>query len=128
MNKELKFRAWYKGDIEMGKPLKFVSQKIDDKLWFVMESDTSFKYPFETPFTDDDDWIVEQATGIKDKNANEIYEGDIVLTDEFNWKASVVYNNKYGQYGCEDNKGGFSFECNWSEFKILGNIHEVELN
>ena len=30
-----------------------------------MAIDSEFKYPFEIPFRDDDDWIVEQNIGIK---------------------------------------------------------------
>lgn len=120
------FRAWYKGDIEMGRPLKFVTKRIDGVLLFVMEEDNSFTYPFSTPFTDADDWITEEATGFNDKNGNPIYRGDIVLTNEGYWKAHVEYDCQECQYFCEDDKGGFSYDCNWEQFEIIGNIYEGE--
>lgn len=82
------------------------------------------------------DLIIEQCTGLKDKNGNLIYEGDILLCDrkivdcgtgeEIHYKKSgVVQRDKNGQYfiNGKDWYGSditFYNEC----AKIIGNIHE----
>lgn len=63
-----------------------------------------------------------QFIGYFDRNGKEIWEGDIVLTDEVGWVAEVVYD--YGMFRCVDKDGGFSSLCNWSMFEVIGNIYE----
>lgn len=82
------------------------------------------------------DLIIEQCTGLKDKNGNLIYEGDVLLCDrkivdcgtgeEIHYKKSgVVQREKNGQYfiNGKDWYGSditFYNEC----AEIIGNIYE----
>ena len=82
------------------------------------------------------DCIIEQCTGLKDKNGNLIYEGDVLLCErkivdcatgaEIYYKSSgVVQREKNGQYfiNGKDWYGSditFYNEC----AEIIGNIHE----
>lgn len=69
-----------------------------------------------------DRFELSQFTGLKDKNGKDIYEGDIVKTNEGDWIAKVVYS--LDGFCCKDNEGGFSGYCQWDKFEVIGNIYE----
>jgi hypothetical protein len=71
-----------------------------------------------------DDYVVQQYTGLKDSEGNEIYEGDIISGEfydiEYHYsetiKAEVVFNN-----------GAFNIACSgWYKpsLRIVGNVME----
>lgn len=75
-----------------------------------------------TWFIEQEDYIVEQCTGLKGDNGKLIYEGDIIETEEGN--GAVCWWSSYLRWVVS----GFHFDFSLSFFKknlkIIGNIHE----
>lgn len=75
--------------------------------------------------------VLEQCTGLKDKNGRLIYEGDIVKRiakydeEESFVLLQVVWNNKNGRYITTDKKyNTLTFSMFYYSYEVVGNIHE----
>lgn len=75
--------------------------------------------------------VLEQCTGLKDKNGRLIYEGDIVKRiakydeEESFVLLQVAWNNKNGRYITTDKKyDTFTFSMFYYSYEVVGNIHE----
>jgi len=131
MKRELKFRAWYTPDFETVEgAMKFVQIENDDGLWFMWEKDHDFRYEFQFPFIDDD-WIIEQYTGINDMNGIEIYEGDLIKTNTrslmiVTWADGSFKYNYYNGWIliAIDNSIQWNLKAENKYYEIVGNIYE----
>jgi uncharacterized phage protein (TIGR01671 family) len=163
MGRVIKFRAWDEEDKYMAYPGDCVSidPKADTDLCYcdmetvavglngqiyLLDECGSYDYPESKKINKH--IIVEQFTGLLDKNGKEIYEGDIVrITDlhaletygEDSLLMKAYTRNwiiEWGDYGFKtrfyDDKCGFGDEIVFDlksdgcEFEIIGNAHEGE--
>lgn len=83
-------------------------------------------------YLEDEDAIIMQSTGLRDKNGKEIFEGDIlsIETDEENVRVEVSWDSKHALFVFESKKYndkealGELFEDSPYQFKVIGNVWE----
>ncbi len=122
-NREIKFRIWDKiGKVYRGNLYKYLINADTGELEVWSFSDLYDEW-YNT-HEGDEHLVVQQYTGLKDKNGKEIYEGDIISGEFYDTeyhhsetiKAQVVFNN-----------GAFNIairEWHKPSLEIIGNIFE----
>lgn len=139
MNDRLKFRVWSKKynmylkdrTYPVGGSHFYISQDggIFEDSGPVDEWDENPPNRFDNP-----DYIIEQCTGLKDRNGNLIFEGDVVdyyspMADE-HYQGVVTFDDDEhtasGYYIKGGRVGKFDSYLDGSYCRIIGNIHEGE--
>lgn len=62
-----------------------------------------------------------QFIGVSDKNGKNIFEGDILKTNEAGWIGKVEF--KHSAYIITDDKGGYSTYPDFVKCEVIGNTH-----
>lgn len=116
-----KFRGWNKATKEMHEADDIVSLNFEKKQICVKTL-----FFGQLNYYDFDDIVSMQSTGLKDKNGNEIFEGDILGSKDGILDSVVEFRSDLGMWTTSLIKyNNFERLCNVaSERKIIGNIYK----
>lgn len=116
-NDRFKFRAWHKPTKRLFDVMCFTSEHIYDGI-----------YASPTNPAEIEDCVLEQCTGLEDKNGKWIYEGDIVRTEDKGdgtITGVIVFISDRGRCGFYLRTDfGLVVDIALSVYEIIGNIHE----
>jgi hypothetical protein len=123
--RKVKYRVWLKGEKRYVFPAAiFLDFGIVTEIEY---NDTTISGEVVRVRRTFDEFVLEQSTGLKDKNGKKIYEGDIVSVYEGRYIGSIIQHPS-GEWriiwvspqGTEDSLYSHRTIC-----KVVGNIHDV---
>lgn len=120
--REIKFRVWDK------KHEWFLEDEMFIELDGTLYDDAFHKY--DTPNREIESvkpngYVVEQYTGINDKNGKPIFEGDIIFHLRSQTKATVKWSQEYASFEAQPTEETWITKSYWKKCEVIGNIHEV---
>lgn len=131
--RELNLRAWYKPYKQM---CQVESLRFDGNGVYTA---VLIEEPFyDRRLVEADEIVIEQFTGLKDKNGVKIYEGDIIFQkplskNSIGWAGKIIF--KQGAFMAEVYERGkivmYLFLSDFNPEKtceVIGNIHETNVN
>ena len=134
MNRKIQFRAWDKKNKKMYKRAG-ISPHNDLQYAVKQEGGGSRYFNFDDLHIEQDsiyypdDIILMQYTGLKDKNGEEVYEGDVLKWDDTEETGYVEYMEETTEYVVDEWKEGNKRSKGHSlssvdEVEIIGNIYQ----
>ena len=117
MNDRFKFRVWDKQD----ECYAYSNNSDVDMLY--LETDGTLTYGVwngdieDMFYTPESEVVIEQCTGLKDKNGKLIYEGDILKNGKHIYPVEWCVNG----FAVND---GYDYLVDNEEWEVIGNIHE----
>jgi uncharacterized phage protein (TIGR01671 family) len=122
MNNRFKFRVWDKLAERMIYPHN------DNQQHFII--DLNGRFHNLQNGSGGDDYVIQQYTGLNDKNGKEIFEGDIII-DTQKQKYEIIFDENYARYDikvCGENKlsqiSYFTQIYEKKHIEVIGNIFE----
>ncbi len=122
--RELKFRAWNIKSGEYEDLIDVIGISPDGEWIYFKEPDEPGAFYTDTIRKN---YIIEQYTGLNDKNGKEIYDGDIVKIRATSKAYQVVYRKWDCSFVCEndeDEEIAGIFNDFTHQYEVIGNIHE----